>query len=511
MSHVHRFLKVLKNKWTIAGIVIFLIIVAIVASRGGKAASFESVVATKGNVIEKVSVTGTVSPLSKADLAFKKSGVIAKVYGKVGDRVKKGDVIASIDNAADRATLISAQAQLDELKGGLRPEEYALYKSNLDAASTTLANAQKNAINASLDAYIKTQSAVVNYADTFFFDAQSINPRINIPVQSSSNQTAINVEHVRISDTLSKWKKDNDAATTNASVDPASLVSRAEEYITTVKTFMSNLSVIVNGLNAGNSGMSQATIDSDVSLMNTGLSTMAQAITTISTADTSLKNAQSAYTQANQQFNLQLAGSSSDAIVSQEAKVYAAQAAVNDDSIISPIDGLITKADPAVGEFVTAGQSGFAVQSSGGYKIEAFVPEADIAKVSLKDGATITLDAYGSYVFFPASVSAIDPAETILQGVPTYKVTLYFDQPDNRIRSGMTANTDILTHQSNNTLVVPSRAVVDDNGKKSVRIVNADGKTYTSVPVSVGLKGSEGTTEILSGVHEGDKVVTYVK
>ena len=42
-------------------------------------------------------------------------------------------------------------------------------------------------------------------------------------------------------------------------------------------------------------------------------------------------------------------------------------------------------------------------------------------------------------------VIKIDPAATIIDGVPTYKVTLKFVDQDERIRSGMTANLDILT------------------------------------------------------------------
>ena len=52
--------------------------------------------------------------------------------------------------------------------------------------------------------------------------------------------------------------------------------------------------------------------------------------------------------------------------------------------------------------------------------------------------ADVTLDAYGSGVIFQARVDIIDPAETVLDGVPPYKVTLDFVSADPRIRSGMT-------------------------------------------------------------------------
>jgi RND family efflux transporter MFP subunit len=503
-----RFLKFIKNKWVIAGIIILAVIITYAFTRGGAAPTFQATPAAIGDVIERVSVTGTVSPADKAALAFQKSGVITVIAVSVGDTVKKGDLIASLDSAADAAALASAQADLAELQSGLRPQEFAVDQANVSAASTTLANAQKDAVNAVRDSYVKAQSALVNYSDNFFNNPQSPNPTININTQSTNLANSIDTERLMISATLAQWKSDNDTA---AVANAAGLITNAEGYLATIKSFMSDLSAIVNALNTGNSGTPQNAIDADVSTMNTALSTLTAAITSVSAADTELKNAQAGYTQANSQFALEEAGSSADTIASQAAKVDQAQAALADDSIVSPIDGIVTQADPNVGEFAAAGESGFAVQSSSTYKIEAYVPEADIAKVALGDLASSTLDAYGSNVDFPAQVTAIDPAETVLEGVPTYKVTLLFVTPDARIRSGMTANLEILTHEVDNVLEIPYRAVMITATSTMVRVVSANGQSYSSVPVTVGLKGSDGTIEIMSGLKEGDRVVTYVK
>ena len=506
--HISRFLKLLKKKWVIVGLIALVVIVVYLFSRGGAAVTFEASVASVGNVAEKVSVTGSISPVDKADLAFQKSGVISRVAVKVGDNVKRGDLIASLDSAADAAALASAQASLAEISRGLRPEEYALDQATLSAASTTLTNARKDAMNAVRDGYVKAQSSLANYSDTFFSNPQSPNPTILITVRATEMQNAINAERLAVTATFSQWKSDSDAATL---ANAATLISNAEGYLMTIKNFMSDLSSIVNSLTTGNSGMSQAAIDADVSTMNTALSTLTSAINSVSAADTGLKNAQSAYAQANGQFTLQQAGSSADTIAAQAAKVDQARAALANDSILSPIDGLVTKADPNVGEFAAAGQSGFAVQSNGTYKIEAYVPEADIAKIAIGNPASSTLDAYGSATNFPAIVTAIDPAETVLQGVPTYKVTLQFVTPDARIRSGMTANLEILTHEVDAVLTIPYRAISITSTSTTVRVVAADGKTYTAVPISVGLKGSEGTIQVTSGLVAGDRVVTYVK
>jgi HlyD family secretion protein len=506
--HISRFLKFIKKKSVIAGGSVLVVISIYSLSHGSSPVNFESASVTVGNVIEKVSVTGTVSPVEKADLAFKKSGTISKIAVKVGDSIKKGDLIASLESAADAAVLASAQASLADLEQGLRPEQFALDQATIAAASTTLANAKKDAVNAVRDGYVKVQNALVNYSDQFFTNPRSVAPMISINTQSTAEQININNERVLVSTALSSWKTDSDTA---SSGNASNLISNAEGYLVTVKSFMSDLSAIVNNLTVGSSGMSRSTIDADVSTMNTALSTLTQAITSVSVADTELKNADAGFTQASNQFTLEKAGSSVNTIAAQLAKVNQAEATLNDDRIISPIDGIVTKADPNVGEFVAAGSSGFAVQTSGMYKIEAHVAEADIAKIVLDNIASSTLDAYGSNVDFPAQVTAIDPAETILENVPTYKVTLQFVAPDTRIRSGMTANLEILTYEADNVLQIPYRAVNITSTSTTVRLVSVDGKIYNTVPIGVGHKGSDGTIEVVSGLKEGDKVVTYVK
>ena len=118
----------------------------------------------------------------------------------------------------------------------------------------------------------------------------------------------------------------------------------------------------------------------------------------------------------------------------------------------------------------------------------------------------MTLDAYGSDVFFNATVAKIDPAETLIDNVATYKITLGFLEKDERVRSGMTANIDVLSAKKENVLVVPARAVIDKDGVKTVRVAGADG-AVSERSIETGLKGSDGQIEILSGLSESERIV----
>ena len=499
----------IKNKYVIIGLVALVIVMLLFFRGGGKDAQIEFAVATIGNVAEKVSVTGRISPVGKADLAFEKGGVIKTINVEVGDTVKKGALIASLDSAGDAANLASAQAKLDEVTRNLNSQELAVEQSKVNTAQISLENAKQEALNAARTGYAQARNAVNNYADIFFDNPQSTNPTIKIRTQSQAEESSVNMARVSVSDSLARWKADIDAATSTDAI--AVLISKVSAYAYIINGFVNSLSTLAGNLNPGNSGLTQASIDAYVSSINSGLTLSNQAISSVTGAKTSLESAVSAYEQADNDFVLKKTGSSAQTIAAQAATVAAYKAEYGKDRIISPIDGIITRADPSVGEFVQAGKIIYGVQSDSVYKIEAYVPEADIAKITAGNYASTTLDAYGQNVDFPAMVVMIDPAETVLEGVPTYKVTLLFLQKDERIRSGMTANLDILTRERTGVIVVPTRAIVDDSGTKIVRLLKSDDKSFVSVPVTVGLKGSDGMIEIVSGLEAEDKVVTYIK
>ena len=175
----------------------------------------------------------------------------------------------------------------------------------------------------------------------------------------------------------------------------------------------------------------------------------------------------------------------------------------------SPIAGIVASQKARVGTITTANQILISVISDNLLKIETYIPEVDIAKVSLGDSAEVTLDAYNDEVFM-AHVVSFDPAETVIEGVPTYKVELLFDEESSLIRSGMTANIDILTEEKYEVLAVPVRAVITVDTIKYLRIVNSVNQVE-NIPIVTGLRGSEGYIEIIDGIEESDRVVTFMR
>lgn len=239
----------------------------------------------------------------------------------------------------------------------------------------------------------------------------------------------------------------------------------------------------------------------------------------LTTARARLNEAQNAVNIAQRQFGLRVAGATPAEISAQQAAIQAqtaqiSQAQANVASnlakidnmeLASPIDGIVTRQDAKIGETINANVPVISVMAEGQFKIEANITEIDIAKVRVGESAKVTLDAYGSEAIFEATVAEIDPAETIIEGVATYKVTLNFKEQDPRIKSGMTANIEILSDQRSNVIYLPERIIKTGPEGKFVKILRE--KNVEEARVETGMRASDGNVEIQSGVNEGDKII----
>jgi HlyD family secretion protein/macrolide-specific efflux system membrane fusion protein len=111
---------------------------------------------------------------------------------------------------------------------------------------------------------------------------------------------------------------------------------------------------------------------------------------------------------------------------------------------------------------------------------------------------------------YVGAVAAVDQAPTLVDGVVYYNVTVVFVGDAADVKLGMSANVDILTAQRQQVLVAPSRSIRSRASDLYVQVPNAAGELDERT-VTIGLRGEEGLVEVLSGLSEGDKVVTLNK
>ena len=178
-----------------------------------------------------------------------------------------------------------------------------------------------------------------------------------------------------------------------------------------------------------------------------------------------------------------------------------------DSQIYAPIAGKITYIFGDIGENASITES-FMTLNADALIVEANVPETDIVKIKNGDKATMTIDAFDFTEKFEGEVIFIEPAETVIQGVIYYKIKTAVTTKDERIRSGMTVNLEIETEKKTEVLQIPVRALKYEDSTKYVEILTAQGPK--KIYVKTGIENDQ-FAELLSGLNEGDKVITFVK
>jgi HlyD family secretion protein len=202
---------------------------------------------------------------------------------------------------------------------------------------------------------------------------------------------------------------------------------------------------------------------------------------------------------------------SKDATVASFEAAYET-ALVNLDKAVlrAPAGGVIKEVNYKTGEVLgSTATTSFARMISYDFVLEAKVSESDIAKIKLDQKANLTFDAFDPDEKFIASVASIDPSATVVQDVVDYVVKLAMDKDDMRFKDGMSADIDILVFEKDNVLAIQERAIKDVNGKKVVQILE-EGKPVDR-EVKTGAKGDGGMIEIISGLKEGELVITSTK
>ncbi len=435
------------------------------------------VTVVRGDIKEEVIVTGNVEPASDIKLAFEKGGRVTQINADVGNKVQVGEALVVLDSSELSAQLAQAQANIDT-------QQAKLDSLKLGKAQQDLANDYAGVINTLNDSYSKADDAVRNQVDQF----------INNPYSYlSQTQTALQNDRTKIGTALSTWRGELNAlsdSSANDALDQA--LKNGQARLQIVMTFLNEVMDAVI-----NSTTPSATYKTAITTARTEV---ALALTNLNTLANTISAQKLAVAQNPQDI------SSQQAVLTQaQANVALIQAQLAKTVLRSPINGTVTAQNANVGEIAAANITIVSVISGDRLQIEANVAEVDIAKIKVGDPAEFTLDAYGNNIVFEASVISIDPAQTIVEGVATYKTKLKLAKTDDRIKPGMTANLTILTNEHQNVLVIPQRSSFARNGK--IFVLLFDGKNTVERQVQTGLRGSDGNVEVTQGLNEGNEIV----
>jgi HlyD family secretion protein len=147
-----------------------------------------------------------------------------------------------------------------------------------------------------------------------------------------------------------------------------------------------------------------------------------------------------------------------------QAKAAQNQAAVNlgYTTIVSPINGVVISRNVDVGQTVAASLQAptlFTIaEDLGKMQVHAAVSEADVGRLAAGMPATFTVDAYPEEKF-QGTIRQIRDAPQTLQNVVTYDAVVDVENPNHRLRPGMTANVTFIYAERKGVLRVPTAAL----------------------------------------------------
>src|SRR5262249_16578361 len=140
--------------------------------------------------------------------------------------------------------------------------------------------------------------------------------------------------------------------------------------------------------------------------------------------------------------------------------------------------------------------------------VKGKVPESDVGKISVGMPARIGVESFRDEKF-SGQVSRISPLGKEQDNVTSFEVEVVIDNDTHKLKTGMTANAEIVLEEHPKTLVIPEAAIIyGEQGATSVEIPDSKVESgKRKVPIKVGISNGV-KTEVLEGVQEKDPIVT---
>ena len=172
-------------------------------------------------------------------------------------------------------------------------------------------------------------------------------------------------------------------------------------------------------------------------------------------------------------------------------------------TLVAPAGGVIVKDPPIAGMRFMPGEALFQIANLGTVWLIGDVFEQDLALVKRGAKASLQVDAYPERTF-PGQVTFIYP--TLNTETRTARVRIELANPDGQLKPGMYGTVLISGGAARDALVVPDSAVIDSGARQTILVALGEGR-FEPREAKLGTR-SGGLVEVLSGVKDGESVVT---
>ncbi|VEP14961.1 RND family efflux transporter, MFP subunit [Hyella patelloides LEGE 07179] len=407
------------------------------------------------NLAVRIRASGRVEPIKNVNVSPKNPGRLIRLLVEQGDLVSQGQTLAIMENTEVAAQKAEAEAQLQQAIASLEQNQVTIQgNTNQAQARFAQAKAQLQAIKARIPKEISQAEAQL----------QSAQSRLNLTAERIKRNRYLLERGAISQDEFDEAVNENSNAQAN--------LKEIEERLVQLKT--------------------------------TESPEIAQLEAQVTEAQIDLQQKQN---------------SSQNEIAAFKAQVTAAQASLqqieiqySDTVVTAPFDGTVTQRYAVEGSFVTPTTSASTSASASatsivalaqGLEIIAKVPEVDISQLREGQKVEIVADAYSEEVF-EGEVKRIAPEAIVEDNVTSFEVRISLVTGEDKLRSKMNVDVTFIGQELNNSLVVPTVAIVTEKGETGVMKLNDKGQPEFT-PVTIGLTIKD-KTQVLEGITSEDRV-----
>jgi HlyD family secretion protein len=438
-------------------IIIILAVVAVLAFFGFRAlrqrqqttvlSDLQTVVASNGSLTATVGATGMVHANQTAILSWQTSGNIGDIPVTVGDLVTTAQVLATLEQSSLSQNIILAQADL----------------INAEKALDDLLNDQTVAAQSLLALYSAQQSIYTAERAMDRFEGDDYKDALEEARQDVIDRDADLEEAQDDFEPYEDWDATNETR------------QRYEQELIDAQNAYDEAVRIVELLEMEQQ-VAQANLDA---------------------AHAALESAQRAYDRIKD-------GPNANDVTVLEARIAAAQAALDTTQLTAPFDGTVTEVNLKPADRVVPGTAAIRIDNLTRLEVDVQVSEIDINRIQIGQPVSLSFDAILDKEYH-GTVREVARVGNVLQGVVQFNVTVELTDADEDVRPGMTAAVNIVVEQLDNVLLVPNRAVRLVDGQRVVYILKD--QQLKAVEITLGAT-SDTESEIIAGdLRAGDIIV----
>ncbi len=476
----------------------------------------EVMTVTRGDLTASLSPTGEVYAPHQAQLSFDASRIpLIELNVAAGQQVEEGDVLARIDPASleraveqAEADLVSAQQQVDAAQSPITELELQKAKLAVTQAETALEQAKERLADLESTDLVAAERAVTRAAYNL------ASAKVNVTVTEYSTTVRKDVRDLEYAvDWHTRKLRDLEAQYLQDLVDRDEVEEEREALADTQARLEEARAKATAALDAADNKVSDA--EEALAKAKATLADLQEGPTALEVAQANDQVAQAEYNVAKAQDDLDglEAGPEAKEVELAQARYEAAEAALEEaraaleaTTMLAPFDATVISVGAEVGDLVSSGTIIASLADLTELRVLASVDETDISQVEVGQPVRITFDSFPGREF-QGQVLEVPLEGKLSQSVVTYQVPISLEgTEDTELKSGMTANLEIIVGQRENVLLVPVLAVQQGDAGQVVLVEDSPDAEPVQVPVEVGV--SDGIyVEVLRGLNEGDQVV----